>query len=466
MAKNKKSVPKLDVQVNDKNYLKSGRARKLPIYKCLINENWKETALAHVFVARQHVNGNVTLGVYLIDIYCLGVKDTFYRFNTDEWELDKLTDGMMDFSGEKMVECDYNLAHNIIFGAMEFADEFGIAPDKEFEVTQMILEEDDENIPLMDIEFGRDGMPVLIGELDDPKTKHYLSLLKKNAGEGNFEFEPFDFEDDEFEEDEDEDEDFDDPEDFDYDDWKELINGTAADLVRNMAVNYYVYDKVIAISKVGEDKYPINITYDVVETPYNKTGVEREETEACYVGMTSDPTANELIELERRVKAGIERWPENPVFWGYLVNVCNLQDKVLEAKETLELLVEKFPDYFFGKLLLAADYLTNKEPDKVPGLLNNAQHLHELYPDRTIFHISEFAGFESILAWYYLEKGDIDNAVIHRERIFDYSVEDIMLNKQLMMRLDITVLGQVELYLKKVRGNKSKVDALITTLMA
>jgi len=126
----------MELLMNDKNYVKSGRARKLPIYDCLINENWEETGLAHIFVVREHVNGNLTVGAFLIDILCVGLKDTFYRFNIAPWEFDEIIEVLDGITG-KMVTCDYNQAHNIVYGGIEFANEFGIPPAKKFEITRM-----------------------------------------------------------------------------------------------------------------------------------------------------------------------------------------------------------------------------------------------------------------------------------------------------------------------------------------
>ncbi|MGZ3951663.1 MAG: hypothetical protein ACXVBZ_09715, partial [Flavisolibacter sp.] len=57
------------------------KARSLPVYKCWVNPEWKEAGMANVIVARQHVNQNLTVGIYLVDLMCLGIKDTLYYFN-------------------------------------------------------------------------------------------------------------------------------------------------------------------------------------------------------------------------------------------------------------------------------------------------------------------------------------------------------------------------------------------------
>ncbi|MFH1936924.1 MAG: hypothetical protein ABIK52_05120, partial [Bacteroidota bacterium] len=57
------------------------RARTLPVGSCYINDNWRESGYATILVTRIHINGNVTHGAYMVDLYCLGVKDSFWKFN-------------------------------------------------------------------------------------------------------------------------------------------------------------------------------------------------------------------------------------------------------------------------------------------------------------------------------------------------------------------------------------------------
>jgi hypothetical protein len=168
-------------QLSPRKYIQT-RARTLPIYKCLVNADWRETELASVVVMRRHVNGNVTGGTYLVDLLCLGVKDTVFWFNEDESEiLDRFPVGMM-------TEIDYNLAHNIIWAGHDFAAEFGIEPARDFSLTQMILEEDNDNIPLIEVHTGdKSGRPVLIVQHAGQQSAA-LTALRKNAGEGNFDY--------------------------------------------------------------------------------------------------------------------------------------------------------------------------------------------------------------------------------------------------------------------------------------
>ncbi|RLD61028.1 MAG: hypothetical protein DRJ05_03475, partial [Bacteroidetes bacterium] len=85
--KNKGKV--INMPLSPINYIRQ-KAKKLPIYECLINPDWLEGGLATVYIARQHTNGNITFGSYLVDLLCLGVKDTGYDFNITKTSFQEL----------------------------------------------------------------------------------------------------------------------------------------------------------------------------------------------------------------------------------------------------------------------------------------------------------------------------------------------------------------------------------------
>ena len=180
MAKNK-GKKKTEQPISPENYIKT-RARNLPIGKCYISEDWQEKGLVSILLSRNHSNGNFTFGLYLLDLYCLGVKETFYVFNQYA-EFNDMVKTLKDEEG--IVEVEYPLVHNIIYGAIEYAGDLGFQPNKDFDVTQYLLEEDDERIELMDIEFGLNGKPaIFIGKEKHPAN--IIATLERSVGKGNF----------------------------------------------------------------------------------------------------------------------------------------------------------------------------------------------------------------------------------------------------------------------------------------
>ena len=176
--KRKKNTPQK--KQSDETLIKE-RARKLPISKCYINTNWKDLHIAHIVVSRRHVNNNLTYAVLLVDLALYGAKDAAYRFNTFSDDLDQIIDnGFMEF-----VEIPYELAHNIVFSAIEWAEDFGFLPVKEWRTAQYIFEEDTDDIPLIDIECGIDGKPAIFNN-SAISFKSDVDKLKATAGESNF----------------------------------------------------------------------------------------------------------------------------------------------------------------------------------------------------------------------------------------------------------------------------------------
>ncbi|MDD3322606.1 MAG: hypothetical protein PHS59_14300 [Paludibacter sp.] len=184
MAKNnqKKHIQLLSPE----NYIRQ-KSRNLPIYLCRINSDWEFTRLASILVARSHSNGNISFSFYLVDLGCLGVKDSMYYFNMPIGEFNDYIDEF-----EEKLPCEtipYELAHNIIFAGLEFAEEYGFKPCKEFTtVTKYMLEEDTDDIELIEIEVGDDEQPLYInnGYENPAKANLIVNQLKKTAGEGNY----------------------------------------------------------------------------------------------------------------------------------------------------------------------------------------------------------------------------------------------------------------------------------------
>ena len=159
------------------------RARTLAIGKCYVSEDIDRAGEGHVIVSRIHTGGRVSVAFYLVDIWCVGVKDSFYRFRMEDYEFEEMMEGYR----VGIRECSYDEAHNRIYGAIAFAEGAGIAPDKSFSVTKYMLEEDTDDIPLIEYEYGCKGKHTLITR-SNLEASRYLPLLKKNLGEGNYDF--------------------------------------------------------------------------------------------------------------------------------------------------------------------------------------------------------------------------------------------------------------------------------------
>lgn len=182
MAKKKKNKQQGQQFLSPEKYVKQ-KARTLEIGPCYVSNDIELVGEGHVIVSRKHTGGRVSMAVYLIDIWCVGVKDSFYRLRMEDYEFNELV-GAYNFG---LRECSYDEAHNWVYGAVAFAEEAGIEPNKSFKITQYMLEEDDDNIPLIEYEYGKNGKHTLVAH-SRLEASRYLPLLEKNLGKGNFDY--------------------------------------------------------------------------------------------------------------------------------------------------------------------------------------------------------------------------------------------------------------------------------------
>ena len=223
--KNKKKQVQPQQPMSPTKYITSGRARQLPIAECWISPDWKDAGLCTIVVARKHTTGNVTFGVYLMDIFCLGLKNTYGVFNRTQFDYEEVIGQMFEQHGGK-TPISYALAHNIVYGGIAYAEDLGLKTEKDWATSQFILEEDTEDIELIDVEFGKDGKPFFMSGPHDNVGK-IKSRLDASVGAGNYGFTiggfdfdggyDFDDDDDDFDDDDDDDDD-NNTEDIDYED--------------------------------------------------------------------------------------------------------------------------------------------------------------------------------------------------------------------------------------------------------
>lgn len=168
-----------------KKYLKN-KARSLPFHEAMINSEWKQQGMANILLSKKQPSGKYLIGVYLVDVYCLGMKDSFYEVNLTEFDYKQFIHKFSSHN-QSMKKIDIPFAHNLIFGAIDYAEELGFMPCKDFAITEYILNPDLITDEIDEIEFGKDGEPFFFaGPYDD--VSRILKTLDKNVGKNNYHF--------------------------------------------------------------------------------------------------------------------------------------------------------------------------------------------------------------------------------------------------------------------------------------
>jgi len=397
----KKTTGKVIQMLSPENYIRK-KSRTLPIYECLVNSEWEEQGVAHVFVTRKHTNSNITSCMYLIDLFCLGVKNSQYLFNISPTEYQERKEELEHI---ELVPISYALAHNIIYAGLEFADEYGFKPHKDFEsITRFMLEEDTDDIELIEIECGKDGKPFYVnGPYEDQaKIKQILAQLDRTAGPGNYDFEIVD-EDDMFDEDDE----------FERLKLKEQralfqeLYSKRDDLTdeedeRLRDLTDYVFERILSPDLVDQysEEYLHDFDFDVTDDIFTEEmlGLANQSLSAgtcelftqIYETIDQNPETAKLLLNDFRNET-----PENPA--GYFLELMILRaNEAIEYEQKVQEYHSKFPDYPLLKILMSTFLFANLPDDEDQAI--NTFTMQSLFAGRTwIHHLEAFNYLTTLL---------------------------------------------------------------------
>ena len=186
-----------------------------------------ESGIGQVVIARYKGGERVELGVFLVDIFCLGVKNAFFT-QCGEEELEGMLQHLFN-NGSPVEEHSGAWGRKLVEGALEYARKLGFAPHRDYKKAARVMGGIDPKTCPETFVFGREGKPMFISGPYENEARCQLirRVLTKKCGKDGFHYlmrvgdmdgDLFDDEEDEDEEahdDEDEEEDEDEDEDED-----------------------------------------------------------------------------------------------------------------------------------------------------------------------------------------------------------------------------------------------------------
>lgn len=157
-------------------------------YEAYIEKNWREHGLAHVVVTRVKANGLADYGVFLTDVWCLGVKDAFA-------ETDVPAPLMRELAVERLPETMREPIHpacakKLIEGALAYAKALGFSPHRDFRRARHVLSGIDASHCPEVFTYGRDGRPCYVRGVDDSdqRVERVLAILDTRVGPGGYDY--------------------------------------------------------------------------------------------------------------------------------------------------------------------------------------------------------------------------------------------------------------------------------------
>jgi hypothetical protein len=140
--------------------------------------------LAQVLIARQDRASRATVCGFLVDVHCLGVKNTTGQLDMGAGSIDAYRSAYFSAFDSPPLAVSLDLAQAVVHGAVAYARGLGFEPHDEFAATAPYL-----GAPstASRIRFGREGKPFYMpGPHDNPRA--VVRTLEASVGAGNYDY--------------------------------------------------------------------------------------------------------------------------------------------------------------------------------------------------------------------------------------------------------------------------------------
>lgn len=163
-------------------------AAHAPIADVFVPRSLFEQGMGNIWFSRHLADGRYAITAFLVDSYCLGVKDALHAIVEPESyarHLRKYQEAYPDHQREHPA-----YARKLVEAAAAYARELGFDPHPDYKLARLIFGDVDANTCPAGFTFGREGRPFFFsGPNDTPKEqKRILHTLEKRLGAGGFDY--------------------------------------------------------------------------------------------------------------------------------------------------------------------------------------------------------------------------------------------------------------------------------------
>ncbi len=155
---------------------------KAPIMECIMGQTLESRGLGPVIIARCISPGEILLSNFLVDRYCLGVKNCFAQFVYPS-QYQEMLDGMAA-RGLEFKRIDSPSARRLVEDAVAFAARYDFKPHPDYRTAKLIFGDIDASAGKQLVEMGRDGKPFYISSPFESERDSMEILSKLGAASG------------------------------------------------------------------------------------------------------------------------------------------------------------------------------------------------------------------------------------------------------------------------------------------
>lgn len=149
-----------------------------------------EEGIGNVWFSRRLPDGRYAMAGFLVDIYCLGIKNALYVISTPENYRKNMVRIEARDSEEPMSREHPAYARKLVERAEAYAREFGFEPHSDYKVARKIFGDVDAESCPTPFTFGKDGKPYYVcGPNDTPAfQRRVIQKLEKSCGPDGYDW--------------------------------------------------------------------------------------------------------------------------------------------------------------------------------------------------------------------------------------------------------------------------------------
>lgn len=140
------------------------RAAQAPLRHCLVQDGLFERGIGTLVLARG-TGRSLAAGLFLADVFCLGIKEAFFR-NADADQLDLYLSGTA--SGAAFALVDPSYARRLLRETARWAESIGFPPHRDFAVVERLFLDVDADASDATFAFGAEGKPFYMPGPSEP----------------------------------------------------------------------------------------------------------------------------------------------------------------------------------------------------------------------------------------------------------------------------------------------------------
>jgi len=162
-------------------------AARMPLHECLIPRVLYEQGIGNIVISRKMPNGDIAAALFLVDTYCLGVKNCFFTVIPPGAYAKRIARLVQEENAEYAEPaCTVKLIKN----AVAYAEGLGFHPHKDYLIVKGIFGSVDSATCPQEFEFGKDGKPFYISGPNETQadSERIIATLTRQFGPDGFHY--------------------------------------------------------------------------------------------------------------------------------------------------------------------------------------------------------------------------------------------------------------------------------------